>query len=286
MRSAPGRSACSSRPRPAAHGADPKDAPFGRPTRGGGRAQLAWIDEATASRPARATRSALVTGPVSKHAIASSRRARGAPLSRAHRAPRAAPRRARGRDGVLVATSSSIALVTTHLPISRVPRAITPAKVASAAFHTAHLARQLGKRAAARRRRRAESARRRAGAARTRRGAHASRPASPSRESALHAAHRRASCSTGRSARRRRSARPLPARYDAVVAMYHDQATIPMKLIGFGDAVNVTLGLPIVRTSVDHGTGYDIAGTGPSRCARHVRGARARPRLARSRDGA
>src|SRR5258705_420754 len=50
--------------------------------------------------------------------------------------------------------------------------------------------------------------------------------------------------------------------YDAVVAMYHDQATIPMKLVGFGDAVNVTLGLPIVRTSVDHGTGYDIAGRG------------------------
>jgi 4-hydroxythreonine-4-phosphate dehydrogenase len=50
--------------------------------------------------------------------------------------------------------------------------------------------------------------------------------------------------------------------YDAVVAMYHDQATIPMKLLGFGEAVNVTLGLPIVRTSVDHGTGYDIAGTG------------------------
>jgi 4-hydroxythreonine-4-phosphate dehydrogenase len=50
--------------------------------------------------------------------------------------------------------------------------------------------------------------------------------------------------------------------YDAVVAMYHDQATIPMKLVGFGDAVNVTLGLPIVRTSVDHGTGYDIAGQG------------------------
>jgi 4-hydroxythreonine-4-phosphate dehydrogenase len=44
--------------------------------------------------------------------------------------------------------------------------------------------------------------------------------------------------------------------------MYHDQATIPMKLVGFGEAVNVTLGLSIVRTSVDHGTGYDIAGTG------------------------
>jgi 4-phospho-D-threonate 3-dehydrogenase / 4-phospho-D-erythronate 3-dehydrogenase len=50
--------------------------------------------------------------------------------------------------------------------------------------------------------------------------------------------------------------------YDAVVAMYHDQATIPMKLVGFGEAVNVTLGLPIIRTSVDHGTGYDIAGKG------------------------
>ena len=50
--------------------------------------------------------------------------------------------------------------------------------------------------------------------------------------------------------------------YEGVVAMYHDQATIPMKLIGFGEAVNVSLGLPIVRTSVDHGTAYDIAGQG------------------------
>jgi 4-hydroxythreonine-4-phosphate dehydrogenase len=50
--------------------------------------------------------------------------------------------------------------------------------------------------------------------------------------------------------------------YDGAVMMYHDQATIPSKLLGFGEAVNVTLGLPIVRTSVDHGTGYDLAGTG------------------------
>ncbi|MCL2451116.1 MAG: 4-hydroxythreonine-4-phosphate dehydrogenase PdxA, partial [Polyangiaceae bacterium] len=50
-------------------------------------------------------------------------------------------------------------------------------------------------------------------------------------------------------------------RWDGVVAMYHDQATIPMKLAEFGEAVNVSLGLPIVRTSVDHGTGYDRAGT-------------------------
>lgn len=54
----------------------------------------------------------------------------------------------------------------------------------------------------------------------------------------------------------------LDGRYDAVVCMYHDQGHIPMKLHGFADAVNVTLGLPIVRTSVDHGTAFDIAYTG------------------------
>ena len=44
--------------------------------------------------------------------------------------------------------------------------------------------------------------------------------------------------------------------------MYHDQGLIPLKLLHFEDGVNVTLGLPIVRTSVDHGTAYDLAGTG------------------------
>jgi 4-phospho-D-threonate 3-dehydrogenase / 4-phospho-D-erythronate 3-dehydrogenase len=48
--------------------------------------------------------------------------------------------------------------------------------------------------------------------------------------------------------------------FDAVVACYHDQATIPVKCLSFGAAVNVTLGLPLVRTSVDHGTAFDIAG--------------------------
>jgi len=51
-------------------------------------------------------------------------------------------------------------------------------------------------------------------------------------------------------------------RYDAVVCMYHDQGLIPFKLLHFTDGVNITLGLPIIRTSVDHGTAYDIAGTG------------------------
>jgi 4-hydroxythreonine-4-phosphate dehydrogenase len=52
------------------------------------------------------------------------------------------------------------------------------------------------------------------------------------------------------------------ARYDAAVAMYHDQALIPLKTLAFETGVNVTLGLPFVRTSPDHGTAFDIAGTG------------------------
>ena len=65
---------------------------------------------------------------------------------------------------------------------------------------------------------------------------------------------------------------PLPAdalfvkanqgQWHAVIAMYHDQGNIPIKLLGFGKLVNVTLGLPIIRTSVDHGTAFDIAGKG------------------------
>jgi 4-hydroxythreonine-4-phosphate dehydrogenase len=65
---------------------------------------------------------------------------------------------------------------------------------------------------------------------------------------------------------------PLPAdalfmqavrgKYDLVVAMYHDQGHVPMKMLDFEHTVNVTLGLPIIRTSVDHGTAFDIAGQG------------------------
>jgi 4-hydroxythreonine-4-phosphate dehydrogenase len=53
--------------------------------------------------------------------------------------------------------------------------------------------------------------------------------------------------------------------FDAVVALYHDQGLIPVKLLHFDEAVNITLGLPFVRTSPDHGTAYDIAGTGKAR---------------------
>jgi 4-hydroxythreonine-4-phosphate dehydrogenase len=54
----------------------------------------------------------------------------------------------------------------------------------------------------------------------------------------------------------------LRGTYDAIIAMYHDQALIPVKTLAFDRTVNVTLGLPIVRTSPDHGTAYALAGTG------------------------
>ncbi len=59
-------------------------------------------------------------------------------------------------------------------------------------------------------------------------------------------------------------------RYAAVLAMYHDQGLAPLKLLHFGEAVNVTLGLPIIRTSPDHGTGYDLVGTGRAKLTSFV----------------
>jgi 4-hydroxythreonine-4-phosphate dehydrogenase len=70
---------------------------------------------------------------------------------------------------------------------------------------------------------------------------------------------------------------------DAVICMYHDQGLIPLKLLHFDDAVNVTLGLPIIRTSVDHGTAYDLAGTGQASPASLIAALRMADAMARTR---
>jgi 4-hydroxythreonine-4-phosphate dehydrogenase len=234
-----------------------RDAPFGHPTAAAGRAQLEWIDQAT-DLVTSGEAQALVTGPVSKHAIAEAG-GKGKAF-RGHTEHLA--KRLRAREVVMAFWSDKliISLVTTHLPISRVPRAITPVKVEVATFHTARLAQRLGARAVR--------------VAVTSLNPHAGEQGLLGREETS-----RIAPGIARARRRLSRARiramidgPIGAEtairkaaakdYQAVVAMYHDQATIPMKLVGFGDAVNVTLGLPIVRTSVDHGTGYDIAGTG------------------------
>ncbi len=59
--------------------------------------------------------------------------------------------------------------------------------------------------------------------------------------------------------------RAAAGEFDLVIAMYHDQGHVPVKLMGFDEGVNVSLGLPIIRTSVDHGTAFDIAGRGIAR---------------------
>lgn len=72
------------------------------------------------------------------------------------------------------------------------------------------------------------------------------------------------------------------AKYDCAVCMYHDQALIPIKTLAFDKGVNVTLGLPFVRTSPDHGTAFDIAGTGKADPASLVEALRLAARLAQS----
>jgi 4-hydroxythreonine-4-phosphate dehydrogenase len=232
-------------------------APFGRPTREAGAAQLVWINQAMDLVTGGAA-DALVTGPVSKSAIASS--GKEASRFRGHTEHLAA--RAGAREVVMAFWSKdlTISLVTTHLPLARVAGALTSRGVASATYWTADLVRHLGKK--------------KPRVVVTGLNPHAG-------EEGLLGAEEPRRIAPGIVLARRRIARarlgavvtgPIGAEtairhayagsYDAVVAMYHDQATIPMKLVGFGEAVNVTLGLPFIRTSVDHGTGYDIAGRG------------------------
>ena len=229
----------------------------GKPTKAAGAAQLAWIDAAT-DLVAAGEADALVTGPVSKDAIARSgaRGSRGFLGHTEHLAARL------GAPEVTMAFHTerlTTSLVTTHLPLSGVPRAIDSRGVARAAYWTAWLVDRLKNG-----------------------GLVAIAALNPhAGENGLLGHEEARAITPGIALARRRVAAagldvklegPVPAesafriaasgRYDAVVAMYHDQATIPMKLLGFGEAVNVSLGLPIVRTSVDHGTAYDRAGKG------------------------
>ena len=74
------------------------------------------------------------------------------------------------------------------------------------------------------------------------------------------------------------------ARHDAVVGMYHDQVLVPAKTLAFDTGVNVTLGLPFVRTSPDHGTAFDIAGTGKASPESLIAALRMAARMARNRQ--
>jgi 4-hydroxythreonine-4-phosphate dehydrogenase len=233
-----------------------RDRAPGRPTARSGAAQLAWVD-AACDLVAAGGADALVTGPVSKEAIVRSR-APGSAGFFGH--TEHLQRRLRAREVVMAFWAPRLvtALVTTHVPLERVPAAITPASVARATYWLAWLLARLGDRPP-----------RVAVAALN---PHAGEGGILGRQETTRIAPgiARARVRLAADGLRATIDGPVPAesafrlalagRWDGVVAMYHDQATIPMKVAGFGEAVNVSLGLPIVRTSVDHGTAYDRAG--------------------------
>lgn len=233
-----------------------RDRRAGRPTALSGRAQLSWVDAGYDLVRAAPRSRALVTGPVNKAAIAHCG-APGAARFRGH------TEWLEARDGagssVMCFTTPAFAtsLVTTHLPISRVPRRIEAEGVRRATVELARLLRRLGKKTP---RIVVTSLNPHAGEG-TLLGREEERAIVPGITLAKRDLGRRARIEgpTGAETAYRRAA---SGAFDGVVAMYHDQATIPTKLLAFGDAVNVTQGLSIVRTSVDHGTGYDIAWRG------------------------
>ena len=148
-----------------------------------------------------------------------------------------------------------VVLATIHVPLAEVPAALTRERARR--HHRPHGARAAAVRhaAAAARAGRAQSARRRRRPARERRTSRCC-----ARRSRLRG--RAASSIDGPFPGDTMFVRAARGEFDAVIACYHDQGLIPVKLLAFGRAVNVTLGLPIVRTSVDHGTAFDIAGKG------------------------
>lgn len=229
---------------------------FGAPTMADGAAQLAWIEEALALTKC-GIADALVTGPVSKHAIATSG-VLGAGSFSGHTEWLAD--RLGAKEVVMAFRSATLttALVTTHLPLAKVPAAITEETVATSTYWLARLLNALG-----------ISAPRVVIAALN---PHAGEGGllgdeeitrigpGITRARARLEADAYAAMLDGPMGAETAFRKHAAGDYDGVVAMYHDQATIPCKLVGFGKTVNVTLGLPVIRTSVDHGTGYDIAG--------------------------
>lgn len=224
----------------------------GAPTRESGKAQLAYINAGYQLVKARGL-GALVTAPVNKAAIYQS----GAPGSKrfiGHTEWLEALDGAAFSVMCFYSRKLTTALVTTHLPIKQVPRALSAPGISTVIVSLATFLRRLGverpKLAVCSLNPHASEA-----------GMFGSEEAQaivPGAVSAQQALGRRAQI-FGPIGAETAFRKAYAGEYSGVVAMYHDQATIPMKLVAFGDAVNVTLGLSIDRTSVDHGTAYDIA---------------------------
>lgn len=252
-----------------------RDVRPGKPTPNTGVAQLAYIEAAYAlarQSPGRA----LVTGPVSKAAIAHS----GAKRASKFLGHTEWLGVLDGADGTVMCFASErlvTSLVTTHLPIARVPKALRAADVTRAIVELARLLHGLGH---ARPKIAIASLNPHAGESELL-GDEEERAIVPGIAGARARLVRRAEL-IGPVGAETAYRKAYAGSFAGVVAMYHDQATIPMKLVAFGDAVNVTMGLSIVRTSVDHGTAYDIAWTGQADPAGMAAAMRLARRLAQS----
>jgi 4-hydroxythreonine-4-phosphate dehydrogenase len=226
--------------------------PRGRVTREAGVLAARWLEDA-ARAVLRGEAAALVTGPVNKEAIALS-----VPGFRGQTEFIAALAGVREPVMMLAGPTLRVVCVTRHIPLSRVPRALSTGLIMRTILTVARdLVRWFG------------IVRPSIGVCGL--NPHAGEGGLVGREDA------RVVAPAVRLALRRgvRVAGPLPAdaafaaghreRYDAVVAMYHDQAMIPIKAVEMDRAVNATLGLPFLRTSPAHGTAFDIAGRGVAR---------------------
>jgi 4-hydroxythreonine-4-phosphate dehydrogenase len=232
------------------------DAPPGRPTAAGAAAQVAYLEAAVAAARASAL-GALVTAPISKTQVKAAGFA--FPGHTEFLAERlGSPGRPVEHAMMFVGPTLRVVLATIHVPLAAVPYLLTPGDVARAVF--------LGGMALVQR----------LGVARPRIGVLGLNPHAG--EGGLFGDEELRIVAPGIAAGRARLAaagvaatvagplvpdaayRGAGAVHDLFVALYHDQGLIPVKLVDFELAVNVTLGLPIVRTSPDHGVAYDIAG--------------------------
>ena len=247
----------------------------GKPSMIAGAAQLGYV--AAAYDLARARRgTALVSGPVSKAAIAGSG-ARGASGFLGHTEWLRDRDRAPYAIMCFAAPKLATSLVTTHLPLGKVPRALTKEGVRDATVELVRLLAALGKKKPV--------------VAVASLNPHAGESELLGKEEAIaivpgielaRSVVGRAATITGPTGAETAYRLTYAGKYDGVVAMYHDQATIPMKLVAFGDAVNITMGLGVVRTSVDHGTGYDIAWKGKADASGMVAAMKMGERLAKA----
>lgn len=221
----------------------------GKPLASSGKAAIAYLDRAIESA-LHGEINAIVTAPISKAAV----RLAGMKNFTGHTEYLAERTKTRSVAMMFYSRRMLVSLVTTHVPLRLVARSITKEKVLDVILLTAGAAEKLGR------------ANPRVGVAGL--NPHAGERGALGKEDeeiiapAVKAALKRGVHVQG----------PIPAdvlfrkaykgEFEVVIAMYHDQALAPFKMIFFEQGVNVTLGLPFVRTSVDHGTAFDIAGKG------------------------